>query len=58
VNVHTAGRWLPDGVHVERADDGRVRLRGGEYDGRTFDSMTDLLRFVRETYPHLHPKSR
>lgn len=54
--VDTAGRWLPQGVHVERGEVGQVRLRGGQHDGRTFDSIRDLQDFVRSAYPDFGPE--
>lgn len=47
------GRWLPDGMRVEPADDGRVRLRGGEHDNQEFESISALLEWVRLDYPDL-----
>lgn len=55
--VDTAGRWLPEGVRVDRAEDGRVRLLGGEHDGYTFDTTAELREFAREAYPDLGPSA-
>jgi hypothetical protein len=56
--VEVRGRWLPDGVSIERGEFGRVRLRGGEHDGREFESINALLEFVRREYPDLGPPRR
>jgi hypothetical protein len=53
--VEVSGRWLPDGVRIERADAGRVRLRGGEHDGHDFDTVEALRQFIRRKYPGLGP---
>jgi hypothetical protein len=37
---------LPDGVGLERTEAGFVRLRGGVWDGRTFDDVDSLLAFI------------
>ncbi len=51
--MEISGRWLPDGVRVERADADRVRLRGGEHDGEEFESVSALREYVRRQYPDL-----
>lgn len=46
--MREAGRWLPEGVGVERLPDGRVRIIGGEHDGHVFAHLTELQEFARQ----------
>ena len=49
-SMDVTGRWLPDGVRVERTADDRVRIVGGEHDGHIADSIAEVRAFARQAY--------